>query len=265
MNYQLLDSGNGEKLEQFGPYTIIRPCQQAIWRPLHPSLWKEADAAFSRKEKKGWTLYKKMASSWKITFLGIELQLERTNFGHLGLFPEHGILDKLPIEKGSKVLHLFAYTGMGSLLFARKGASVTHVDASKPSIEWAKINASCNQEDRIRWIVEDAVKFMKREIRRGEKYDLVTMDPPTFGRGPKKELFKLEEEVSLLLDLARDLLKNESTLFFSSHTPGITPISIHNLLQQTFKKGKIHSDELVIEAKNSYPLPCGVYGIWENR
>lgn len=265
MSYQLLDSGNGEKLEKFGPYTIIRPCQQAIWRVSHPDLWEEADASFSRKEKKGWEIREKMPNKWPITFQGMKLYMELTGFGHIGLFPEHGILDKLPISKGTKVLHLFAYTGMGSILFANKGAKVSHVDASKPSIDWAKENASANNVKTIRWIVEDVIKFMKRELRREEKYDLIVMDPPTFGRGPKKELFKIEDQISSLLDLAKELLSSKSALFFSCHTPGITPLSVKNLLMQTFAGGKIHVDEMKVLAENGWPLPSGVYGIWENE
>jgi 23S rRNA (cytosine1962-C5)-methyltransferase len=262
MTYALIDSGGGEKLEQFGPYRLIRPCSQAIWKPLFPEKWKEAEAHFSRKPNSVWKKKKDLPLSWEIEMGPVLMHIEPTSFGHVGLFPEHFFLEKCIIKKDDQVLNLFAYTGLGSLLFAKKGAKVCHVDAAKPSITWAKNNAANNGIETIRWIVDDAMSFVKREKRRKAQYHLIVMDPPTFGRGPKGELFKIEQDLWTLLAIAKDLLLPKGKLIVTLHTPGMTPLTMEQLLSQTCIEGSIAAEELILRPKKGWMIPSGVLGIW---
>jgi len=183
MMYQLLDSGDGQKLERFGEYTLLRPCAQAVWRS---SAKFSADAVFTREEK--WVFHKKLPKSWTVMHGGVEFQIAPTDFGHLGLFPEHADLWEWMrpfIQKKSRILNLFAYSGGVTIAAAQEGAEVCHLDASKGMVDWARENASLNQLQKapIRWIVDDVLKFLKREKKRKSLYDAIILDPPTFGRG----------------------------------------------------------------------------------
>ena len=282
IKYELLDSGNGRKLERFGPFTLDRPCSQAIWKPLLPkSSWKKADAIFSREEGMGWDMRNRLPESWEIDLEGLTFRLSATNFGHLGVFPEHQThwswLEKQIIDcqkrlnREPKVLNLFAYSGAASLAAARAGAAVCHLDASKGMVAWARENAALNQleEKPIRWITDDVIKFLQREERRGRKYDGIILDPPSFGRGTKGEVFKLEEQLWDLLKMCYAVLEEAPQFFlFSCHTPGFTAQGIKNVLEQLFhsQAGFVESGEALIPAKsNITPLPCGTYSRWSRN
>lgn len=260
--YRFVDSGFGQKLEAFGEVVLIRPCQQAVWAPkLLKKEWDKADALFTREGKKGWEIKRKIPSSWIVEIFGMRLKASLTDFGHVGIFPEHKLLwDYLckKLKKDSRFLNLFAYSGAATLCAAKTLASVCHVDASKPMVAWARENAAHNQLEKaqIRWIVDDAVKFMKREHKRGSFYDGILLDPPTFGRGPKKEVFKIEEEIVPLLHAVFEL--KPSFVLLTSHTPGFTPTVLSNLLG-----GSVQAGEILLEGNNTYPLPSGSYAIWE--
>ena len=266
--YQLLDAGEGEKWEQFGPYQLIRPAPSALF-PKKERSWK-ATAHFSREEKKGWTFFEEMEKEWIVSLSGIEMELSLTDFGHLGLFPEQGaqwqwIQEQAATRKRAEVLNLFAYSGGATLAAAKAGASCCHLDASKGMIDWARKNAEINglTSAPIRWICEDVVRFVKREIKRGRKYDGIILDPPSFGRGAKGEVFKIEEEVIPLLHLLKELL-TEKPLFvlFSCHTPGYTPIVLKQLLETLFSFTNVESGEMVIPAKSGRILPSGTFARW---
>lgn len=272
--YQLIDSGHGRKLERFGPYLIDRPCSQAVWKPKLPlSSWEKAEGFFTREEEARWEKKSNLPKSWEIEVADIHFKIAPTDFGHLGIFPEQAPFWKSIFElisqkkkKSIEVLNLFAYSGGCTLAAAKAGAKVCHLDASKTMVAWARENAELNQLDKapIRWIVDDVFKFMRREIKRGHFYDAIILDPPSFGRGTKGELFKIEDQIIPLLEICKALLKNEPLfLLFSCHTPGFTPLTMHNLLKQLMANGKIESGEMVLEAdKSVYPIPSGVYAKW---
>lgn len=268
--YSLIDSGNQKKLEKFGPYTLVRPCSQALWKPrLKETEWRKADASFSREEGSRWEFNKPLPPSWVMEWKGIRFKIAPTDFGHLGLFPEHaqmGLWTAEQVRKAGRpiqLLNLFAYSGGVTLWAAQAGAHVCHLDASKGMVAWARENAALNQMDKlpIRWIVEDALKFLKRELNRGRRYDAILLDPPTFGRGSSGELFKIERDIGELLSLCRSLLSADPLfLAFSTHTPGMTPLVMHHLLEECMAKGVIESGEMTIEAERL--LPSGSYARW---
>lgn len=269
MTYQLLDSGNESKLEQFGDYVLARPCSQAVWKPsLSKKEWQEADALFSREPSNRWTAHPPLPMSWNMKFDEIQFKLIPTEFGHVGVFPEHALLwkwMKQKLKKGSSVLNLFAYTGGATLAAAQAGALVCHVDASKTTVAWARENAALNnlQQSPIRWIIDDAVKFLGREVRRGVRYDGIILDPPTFGRGSKGEVFKIEKDLPAILDLCFQLLSDHPLfVILSSHTPGYTPLVLHHLLIQASegRKGTIEMGEMVIPGP--LDLTSGTYARW---
>jgi 23S rRNA (cytosine1962-C5)-methyltransferase len=258
VEYQLLDSGSELKLERFGEYVVARPCSQAVWRPiLSKEEWKKAHATFTREPSNKWM--GKLPSSWVVEHQGIQFKLMPTDFGHVGMFPEHAMLWKK--ITGSKVLNLFAYTGVATLAAALMGAEVCHVDASKVAVAWARENCALNKLEKapIRWIVDDVIKFLQREGRRGHQYDTIVMDPPTFGRGSKGEIFKIEKDLPEILRLCFAL--NPSQLILSSHTPGFTPLVLHHLLKQAGSQGTIEMGELVIPGP--LDLASGTYARWE--
>lgn len=261
MGYQLIDSGASQKLELFGDVRVVRPALNAVWKP--GSSWSEVDACFTRES--GWQLKKGIKPKWVIELQGLRFQCEFTPFGHLGLFPEQLSIWRWlqkNVEKSMKVLNLFAYSGGSSLAAAQKGAEVCHVDASKKMDTWARENAQLNGfEDRIRWISEDVFKFVKRQIRRGEKYDGIILDPPTFGRGTKNEVFKIEEDLPLLLELLPSLLSSDARfVILSCHTPGFCDITLRQLLGQYLGEGSLKSGPLVLES--SLLLPSGCFAQW---
>lgn len=278
-NYFLLDSGNGRKLEKFGPFVLDRPCSQAVWKPrLQDADWKQAHAEFTRETDSKWLCREQLPENWTIETGGVSFKISTTDFGHLGIFPEQNrfwqwIQEKLPLytqKREVHVLNLFAYSGGSTLAAAKAGAHVCHLDASKGMVAWARENAELNdlQKAPIRWIVEDVTKFLTRELRRGKRYDAIILDPPTFGRGSKGEVFKIENDIIPLLEQCRELLTDDPIfLLFSCHTPGFTPLAMQNLIEQLMPKfkGEIDSGEMFIEGKkNVYPLPSGTYARWQH-
>jgi 23S rRNA (cytosine1962-C5)-methyltransferase len=259
--YQLLDSGNGQKWEKFGPYVLCRPCPQAVWRPL---LKVEADGVFNRDER--WVFKKTVPKTWSVLHGGVEFKIAPTDFGHLGVFPEHADLWEgvRGIMKG-RVLNLFAYSGGATLAAAQEGAEVCHVDASKGMIDWARENAQLNRLEKkpIRWIVDDALKFLQREIKRQSLYDGIILDPPTFGRGSKGEVFKIERDIMPLLQLCSQLLtKDAKFVIFSCHTPGFSPLVMRHLLGQTMPKGEIEAGEMALHSAGALSIPSGSFAKW---
>jgi 23S rRNA (cytosine1962-C5)-methyltransferase len=275
MTYFLLDSGNQRKLERFGAFTLSRPCATALWKPKKLSLWEEADALFSRgKGSLGsdWCFRKKLPPQWLTQLEGLNFKVALTEFGHLGLFPEHAALwQKIATiiegeEKPFRFLNLFAYSGGATLAAARAGAEVCHLDASAAMVQWARENCHHNhlRQAPIRWIVDDVLKFLKRAVRRGERYEGILLDPPSFGRGSRKEVFKFEEDIGLLLDLCFALLSERANfVILSCHTPGITPQILSHLLRERRANGKIEAAELIIEGET--PLPSGAFAHWSSK
>ena len=197
--YTLIDSGNQQKLERYGEYLIVRPCSQALWLPSLPQKeWDRADASFSREGGNAWNTKKKLPASWVVEIEGVRFKISPTDFGHLGVFPEHsqlwkGMKEAIARRKSPQILNLFAYSGGATLAAAQTGAHVCHLDASKGMVAWARENAALNNLTKapIRWIVDDVVKFLNREVKRGTRYDGIIVDPPSFGRGSQGEVFKM--------------------------------------------------------------------------
>ncbi len=275
MSYALLDSGSQRKLERFGPYILSRPSSQALWRQALPGeAWAAADAIFEREELNSWLHPRRsLPREWEITLEGITFRIAPTDFGHVGLFPEQlpmwrWIEERIKEEKSPvRCLNLFAYSGGATLAAARAGAEVCHVDASKGMCDWAVDNAARSnlRGKPIRWICDDARKFVGREIKRGVNYDAVILDPPTFGRGAKGEVFKIEDDLPPLLDGCRQLLSARPRfVLLSCHTPGLTPIILHHLLSQMMAghKGVVESGEMVLSGEKALPLPSGTYARW---
>ncbi|HEY2810646.1 MAG TPA: class I SAM-dependent methyltransferase [Rhabdochlamydiaceae bacterium] len=273
-SYSLLDSGNGQKLECFGNYTFARPCSQALWKPsLRKEVWDAADAAFSREASQGWKMRRDLPEQWNMEYRGLLFKIAPTDFGHVGLFPEHAVVwDEMSAllrmqKKRLCILNLFAYSGGATLRAAQAGAQVCHLDASKGMVGWARENAALNRLDKapIRWIVDDVMKFLRREVKRGVFYDGLILDPPTFGRGNQGEVFKVEREIQSLLQLCRAVLKeNPNFLFFTSHTPGMTPQVLHHLLAQMMQgaQGKIEAKEMLLSSEGGLPIPSGSMAKW---
>ena len=273
-SYELVDSGDGSKLERFGAYLLDRPCSQAIWKKSQgQEFWKKAHARFERESETRWKMQGKLPESWVIEVEGIRFTISPTDFGHLGIFPEQKpfwkwIQDALQKEKKPmKVLNLFAYSGGSTMAAALGKAEVCHLDASKGMVSWARENAVLNGLEKapIRWIIDDVQKFLQREIKRQNFYDAIILDPPTFGRGSKLELFKIEQHIVPLLEMCRKVMK-EKPLFvlFSCHTPGFSPTVMQHLVQQNFGdlKGTIDSGEMQITGQNSFSIPSGTWGRW---
>ncbi|MBI5273024.1 MAG: class I SAM-dependent methyltransferase [Chlamydiia bacterium] len=262
MSYRLLDSGDGQKWEQFGAFVLKRPCPQAVWRPCGQV---EEDASFSREEGNRWTYRKKLPPVWKMELQGVILKISPTDFGHVGVFPEHASLwhwMRRHIAPGTKVLNLFAYSGGATLAAALAGAEVCHLDASKGMVQWARENGELNHLSKapIRWIVDDALKFLKREIKRQSYYDGIILDPPTFGRGNQGEVFKIERDIIPLLSLCREVLsKTPRFLIYSCHTPGFTSTVLSHLLGQAFTS-PVQTGEMLLESEGAFSIPCGTYG-----
>ena len=268
-SYELLDSGHGRKLERFGQYTLARPCAQAVWRPLQPEeVWTRADGTFSRDGGAEWTFSRSFPSSWVTSIDGMKMRLQPTDFGHLGIFPEQRPLWRhiRDLSAQARVLNLFAYSGGSTIAAAQGGASVCHLDASKGMVDWARENAALNDlaSAPIRWIVDDVTKFLKREERRGSQYEGIILDPPSFGRGSKGEVFKIEESILPLLELCRACLSaTPRFLLLSCHTPGFTPTTLHHLLEDTLgSAGSIEAGEMVLSGPGARAVPNGMYALW---
>lgn len=276
-SYTLIDSGNGRKLERFGPYLVSRPASQALWLPkLSTDAWQKAHASLTREGERLWNKRPDLPDSWQAEVSGVTFLLKPTDFGHLGIFPEQrplwrwlsGAVTKSK-RKPVHLLNLFAYSGGATLAAAHAGAEVCHLDASKGMVAWARENAALNGLDKapIRWIVDDVSKFLAREARRGTRYDAIVLDPPTFGRGSRGEVFKIEEQIIPLLQHCRALL-SEDPLFvlLSCHTPGMTATVLRHLLSQTMEgyAGAIDSGEMVLTGQSSdvLSLPSGSFARW---
>lgn len=269
-DYIVNATANGEKLETIGGYTFLRPDPQVIWN-TDKHLTNKVDACYKRTENKSgeWKLNPKMPKSFVISRNGTKFHIEPMSFKHICLFPEQAVnwdMMKVLIKKAGrpvKLLNLFAYTGGASIECALAGASVTHVDAAKSMIDIAKINAKLNNIDNIRYILDDCVKFVEREIRRGNKYDAIIMDPPSFGRGPKGETWKIEENIFDFVRLCSKLLSdNPIFLLINSYTTGLQPTVMSNILNSTISGGKTECYEvgLPTEEKDIF-LPCGCSAI----
>jgi len=280
--YQVLDSSGGEKLEKWGDYVLLRPDPQVIWNTEKKiPEWRKLNAHYHRSSKGGgeWEFFD-LPKEWDIHYKDLTFHLQPFSFKHTGLFPEQAVnwdwfsekIKKAKKENPNreiKVLNLFAYTGGATVAAAKAGAAVTHVDASKGMVTWAKENAASSglSEAPIRYIVDDCVKFVEREIRRGNFYDAVIMDPPSYGRGPKGEIWKIEENIYPFLELLVQLLHKDSCfLLLNSYTTGLQPAVLSYMLSTTVKKaygGHVEADEIGLPVKESgLVLPCGASGRW---
>lgn len=277
--YELLDSGEGEKLERYGQYVLRRPDPQALWRKnLSQKEWADADASFEREAAGKWILKKDVPREWRIEFGGLKLKIAPTPFKHTGLFPEQlanwkwteALISKT-VERGKEVsvLNLFGYTGGATLVAAKAGARLCHVDASKSAIIWAKENAKLSGlTDRpIRWILDDAFEFVRKELKRGKKYDGIIMDPPAFGHGPNGEMWKIEDDFIAFVDECKKLL-SDSPLFFlvSGYASGYSSVTYRQNISDLISKfgGTIEDGELMIEeSKSDRLLPSGIFARWQ--
>lgn len=278
-DYEILDMANGEKLERWKDVILVRPDPQIIWKnKSFPNKWKNANAKYKRSSSGGgqWEYNKNIPSSWKIKYKDLTFNIRPMGFKHTGLFPEQAfnwdwMIDKIKSEKRPiKVLNLFAYTGGATVACSYAGASVCHVDSSKGMVTYAKenIQASGLQDRPVRYIVDDVVKFVNREIRRGNKYDAIIMDPPSYGRGTNGEVWKFEENISDLIELCIKVMSDDPLFFLiNSYTTGISSTVLENLLSLYIPKkfnGKFSSGEVGLPMKDSkLILPCGIYGRWE--
>lgn len=310
-DYELLDSGEGEKLERFGKFVLSRPDPQALWKKrLPPAEWQKADGVFSRDgDKGGWKLAKNLPEKWQVELAGIKFWVKPTPFKHTGIFPEQSanwdwlrdVIVSYSKESGTthslreprrtpqvrltprsvvpdssdsqiEILNLFGYTGGATLACAEAGAKVVHIDGSKAAIAWARENAEISglADKPVRWMLDDARSFVKREIKRGRKYHGIIMDPPAFGHGPKGEMWKIEEELAGLVDDCVSILA-EKPLFFliNGYASGYSAIAYENLLKSLVAKfgGEIEAGELAIEEsrivnQESRSLPCGIFAKW---
>lgn len=281
VDYEIIDTSNGDKLERFGDVILVRPDPQIIWQTKKENkYWKLANAKYNRSNKGGgeWQNLKPFKQNWTIKYKDLTFNIKPTNFKHTGIFPEQAVnwdfVDSMikSANRPISVLNLFAYTGGMTLACANAGASVCHVDASKGIVDWAKQNAvSSSLGDKpIRWIVDDCEKFILREIKRGKKYDAIIMDPPSYGRGPNKEVWKLEEKIYSLVKLCADILSDDPLFFIlNSYTTGLSPSVMEYLIGVTVNKkykGKLSSDEIGLEVTESkMVLPCGSTAIWQKE
>ena len=276
-DYQVLDTSRGEKLERWGDYILVRPDPQVIWdTPRNNKNWKKKNGHYHRSSKGGgeWEFFD-LPEQWSIQYRNLTFQLKPFSFKHTGLFPEQAVnwdwfSEKIKTAKRPvKVLNLFAYTGGATLAAASAGAQVTHVDASKGMVTWAKENAKSSglSDAPIRWLVDDCVKFVEREIRRGNHYDAIIMDPPSYGRGPKGEIWKIEESLYPFVKLCTQILSPDPLFFLiNSYTTGLAPAVLTYILSTELKAfgGKVSADEIGLPVKETgLVLPCGASGRWE--
>lgn len=273
-DYQCIASGDGEKLERWGKYILRRPDPQIIWQKSHHPLWNSCDGIYHRSNKGGgsWEFRKKLPDEWTIQYRHLTFKVSPTNFKHTGIFPEQAVnwdyvMDKIKHSRKDefRVLNLFAYTGCATMAASSAGASeVVHVDAAKGMVEWAKENMKLSglENKRIRFIVDDVIKFLEREKRRGRTYHGIIMDPPSYGRGPKGEVWRLEDNLNELLIKAKDVLDDDfSFLLINSYTTGVSPTSLQNILKLTFNDCHIETGEIGLPIQeNDLVLPCGIYG-----
>ena len=280
-DYELIDCSSGERLERWGKVTLIRPDPQVIWRtPRVHSLWKQANARYLRSSTGGgrWEVYGGLPDVWQIGYDMLRFNIKTMGFKHTGLFPEQAVnwdLVRSVIRSAGRpvrVLNLFAYTGGATLACLEAGAQVVHVDASKGMVAWAKENAAISglAGRPVRWIVDDCIKFVEREIRRGHRYDLIIMDPPSYGRGPSGEVWKLEDKIYSFVELCAGVLSDDPLMVLvNSYTTGLSPAVMEYILGTVVQPrlgGLVSSDEIGLPASASHMvLPCGATAIWENR
>ena len=280
--YELLDMANGEKLEKWGEYILIRPDPQIVWdKKTNPKLWEKADAKYIRSNTGGghWEKYSKIDENWSIKYKNLVFNLKPMGFKHTGLFPEQAVNWDYIISKISqrtkknqevKVLNLFAYTGGATVAALSAGASVCHVDSSQGMVNWAKENVSSSglRERPVRFLVDDVVKFVNREIRRNNKYDMIIMDPPSYGRGKNGEVWSIEKDINNLLCLCSKILSdNPISVIINTYTGGLSGTIIENVAKLAFSENspkKIFHNEIGLRQKNSeFVLPCGITTICE--
>lgn len=273
-DYELIDSGEGEKLERYGRFVFSRPDPQALWPKLNLAAWKKVDGEFTRSaEKAEWKIGREVPGRWQINLAGLDFWIKPTTFKHLGIFPEQvgnweWIKNSVSTAKRKvSVLNLFGYTGGATLAAASAGAEVCHVDGSKVAITWARDNAALSKLDKkpIRWILEDAVTFVKREIKRGHRYDGIVLDPPAFGHGPGGELWKIENNFLELVNLCFKLLSDKPLFFLiNGYASGYSATAYKNNLLPLLEKfgGTLEAGELAIEEKSGRLLPCGIFARW---
>lgn len=267
-DYQVISTGDGQKLEKWGGFTLLRPDPQVIWH-AKKDLKKGVDAFYERKDGGGlWHYNKQIPERWNISWEGLKFIVKPMGFKHTGIFPEQAVNWKMMMglienaRRPIKVLNLFAYTGGASVACAKAGASVTHVDASKGMVERAKENAQLNGINTIRYIVEDCQKFIEREIRRGNTYDAIIMDPPSYGRGPSGEMWKLEENLADFVALTRKVLSDKPLfVLINSYTTGLQPTVIANILKSIFGNENVEADEIGLPSQDGLVLPCGATGV----
>lgn len=283
-DYKILDMADGQKLERWGEVILSRPDPQIIWKSKSfPSKWKEINAEYHRSKTGGgaWEFKKKIPKQWQVKYKNLIFNIKPMGFKHTGLFPEQAVnwdwmIDKIKKEKKNKkeikVLNLFAYTGGATVACLSAGASVCHVDSSKGMTTWAKENViSSGLQDRpVRFIIDDVVKFVNREIRRGNKYDAIIMDPPSYGRGAKGEVWQFENNIYDLVELCSNVLSDDPLFFLiNSYTTGISSQVLKNILNMVIDKkyrGEIDAGEIGLPMENSkLILPCGIYGRWEKK
>ena len=280
-DYECLDAGNGEKLERWGNVILRRPEPQAMWEILFDKHWEKVDGFYHRSNQGGgyWEFKNNLPEYWTVNYKDLTFKVTPTNFKHTGLFPEQAVnwdfmMDKIKkANREVKVLNLFAYTGAATMACAKAGAKVVQVDASRGMTQWAKENRDlCGLGDHeIRFIVDDCLKFVLREYRRGHRYDGIVMDPPSYGRGPNKEVWKFEKNMAVLLDACLKILSDKPLfLLINAYTTGISNIVLANMLKTMmlplYPNGKITSGEVSLPIKkNDMVLPCGIYGRWESN
>jgi len=274
-DYECIDAASGEKLERWGNVILRRPDPQAIWDVKSASdEWKKTDAHYHRSTSGGggWEYHRTIPEQWQINYKNLTFCIKPMGFKHTGLFPEQAVnwdymMKKISTRPGTKVLNLFAYTGGATVACAKAGASVTHVDASKGMVQWAKENAKLSglQDAPIRYLVDDCIKFVEREIRRGNKYDAILMDPPSYGRGPGGEVWKIEDSICKFVRLCSELLSDHPQFFIiNSYTTGLSPTVLMNLMKMCLPEGKTESSEIGLKiTSSSMILPCGATCRWE--
>ena len=278
IDYECIDAGNGEKIERWKDVILRRPDPQAIWT-ADTNAWLSPDGHYHRSSKGGgeWEFKKKLKDFWVIKYGPLSFKVAPTNFKHTGIFPEQAtnwdyMMDKIKnANRPIKVLNLFAYTGRATIACSFAGAEVVHVDAAKGTVEWAKENAKLSglENNKIRFIIDDCLKFVEREYRRGNTYDAIIMDPPSYGRGPNGEVWKFEENIYNLINMCEKILSdNPLFVLINSYTTGISSVVLENILKTTVLskyKGKVDAGELGLPiTNNNLVLPCGIYGRFES-
>lgn len=278
-DYELLDCSDGERLERWGEVILIRPDPQVIWKtPRKHPMWKKANARYLRSSTGGghWEILRKTPEAWRINYKEFSLNVKTMGFKHTGIFPEQAVNWDYTAEliknagRPVKVLNLFSYTGGATVACLKAGAQVVHVDASKGMVNWAKENAAASHvaDKPVRWIVDDCIKFVQREIRRGNKYDIIIMDPPSYGRGPGGEVWKLEDEVYGFVELCTEVLSDDPIMMLiNSYTTGLSPAVMQYILGALVVPkfgGKVMGSEIGLPVtQTGMVLPCGASAIWK--